>query len=48
MAHRAGDNTQVLALGDPDLAVRLAAYREKMSRDVEVRDAALQGRDPVF
>jgi 5-(carboxyamino)imidazole ribonucleotide mutase len=34
---------QILALGDPLLMERLGAYREKMAREVEEKDLALQG-----
>jgi len=34
---------QILALGDPLLKERLGAFREKMSREVEEKDLALQG-----
>jgi 5-(carboxyamino)imidazole ribonucleotide mutase len=34
---------QILALGDPMLKERLSAFREKMAREVEEKDLALQG-----
>ena len=34
---------QILALGDPVLTERLGVFREKMAREVEEKDLALQG-----
>lgn len=35
---------QILALGDPDLALRLTSLKEEMARGVEAKDEALQRR----